>query len=395
MKILYVVSNINTASQGIGGHYYSMLATSEALAKQNEVTILNIGTEESLALKAAKDKVVNIVDENLSTIKLLFRLIKFLKSNHFDTIHTFDDLAYFYVRVANISVKAPVVLTKCGGVNPRYYPFCKNVIHYSQENYKYFAAKKKFAKTKNYFIPNRVNPFRQDKERIASLSEKYRLNEYDVIFTRISRVGTTYEKSLKQLICLAESCKLENMSTCVLIIGAVVDQDVLKRLKGYSNTLKIFIESDPYYTSNAKELIDVGDVFLGTGRSFMEAALCKKIMFAPLKAHDYPVLVDEKNFMRLFETNFSERGNVSDFDPDSQQVRLRKLFNDQKALSNHKDKLFPFYRENFSLDSKLEVYNDIYKNCKPEEFFKNFYDVFLNYLFVQRRFFISKKLKNN
>ena len=393
MKILYVVSNINTASQGVGGHYYSMLATSEALSRSNEITILNIGTEESLALKSAKNKVENILDANLNTIKLLYQLKRFLKKGHFDAIHVFDDLAYFYIRVANLFLKTPIVLTKCGGINPQYFPFCRNIIFYSKENLKFFSAKKKYAKTRSYYIPNRVNPFKQDKRRIASLSEKHELERYDIIFTRISRVGTTYKNSLKQLIDLAESCNLINKSACVLIIGTVVDKEVFNEIQSYSTKIEVFLETDPYYTSNAKELIDIGHVFLGTGRSFMEAALSNKIMLAPLKHQSLPILVNENNFEKLFETNFSERGDVYNFDQDLQKKQLEELLNVEENISSYRKKLFPLFDKNFSINQKVNEYEEIYRKSQYEVEYTNLYDVILNYLFVQRRFFISKKLK--
>ena len=393
MKILYVVSNINTASKGNGGHYYSMLATAEALGVSNDVVVLNIGTEKSIALKDATPPVVNILQPRLNTWKLLKELNIFLKKSNFEVIHSFDDLAFFYLRIAAARRKIPVVLTKCGGVNPKYFPFCKTLVTFSEENRNFFRSQRKFLKANIHLIPNRVSPFKQDVERIKTLSEKHQLASFDVVFTRISRIGLTYQKTLKQLIHLAASCSLEGKNTCVLVIGTVVDNQVLRELKECAKDICIRIEDDPYYTRNAKELIDVGDVVVGTGRSFMEAALQKKIMFAPLKENDFPVLVDDKNFSRLFKTNFSERGNVDNFDPDLQMDFLKNLLVKRSVRESFSENMYDLFKGNFDIREKVKLYEKIYSqefSCSSPKFI----DVFLHYLFIQRRFFISKKIRN-
>ena len=393
MNILYVVSNINTASKGNGGHYYSMLATAEALGVSNNVVVLNIGTEKSIALKDARPPVVNILQPRLDTWKLLKELNIFLKKSDFEVIHSFDDLAFFYLRIAAARRKIPVVLTKCGGVNPKYFPFCKTLVTFSEENQNFFRSQKKFLKTNIYLIPNRVNSFKQDEKRIRSLSQKHDLTNYDIVFTRISRIGLTYQKTLKQLINLAAACSLEGKKTCVLVIGTVVDHQVLRDIRTHAKDISLKIEDDPFFTRNAKELIDIGDVFVGTGRSFMEAALQRKIMFAPLQENNFPVLVDEKNFPSLFCTNFSERGHVDNFDPSMQLKFLKKLLVEKSVRKSFSENMYTLYKENFDVREKVDLYKKIYAESEITTPLK-LKDLFIHYLFIQRRFFISKMVKN-
>lgn len=389
MKILYIVSNINTASRGNGGHYYSMLATAEALKDGNEVFILNIGTSESIALQKTKFKIINIVDSKLRTSRLLKNLNEFLQENPVDIIHSFDDLAFFYSRTISVWRKIPIVLTKCGGVNPRYYPFCRNLVTFSLENTIFFKKEKKFRKSTINLIPNRVKPFMTDSTRIQELKGKHDLFQYDIVFLRISRIGKQYEKSAKQLINCVAALNIKGFKTCILFIGTVVDNSVLEELKKFNLGVKTKFETDAYFTKNAKELLDVADVVLGTGRSFMEAALHDKIMLAPLQNEALPILVTEDNFEMLLAMNFSERGKVNDFQPQMQINFLQDLLVNKSEKKLYLSRMKTLYNGNFNIESKREYYQYLYNQLKYE-FSPAPYDTVLNYLFLQRRFVLSK-----
>lgn len=387
MTIAYIASNINTASKGNGGHYYSMLATAGVLEKSNRVLVLNIGTAESIALERTELEVINIIDPHLRTFSLLKRLNKILKQNSVDIIHSFDDLSFFYSRTVSVWRKIPIILTKCGGVNPRYYPFCRNLITFSVENTAYFRSKKKFKNSHICLIPNRVKPFTTDFPRVKELQDKHDLHQYDFVFLRISRIGKQYEKSARQLINLVKVLNNKGLNIGILFLGTVVDNHVLEELKKLVLDVKIKFETDAYFTKNAKELLDVADVVLGTGRSFMEAALKDKIMLAPLKNKAFPVLVTEENFRILLATNFSERGKIDNFQPDIQTLKdlLIKKSGRERYLSRMKE----LYNDNFNIESTREYYQNLY-NQMEYKFLPAPFDTILNYFFVQRRFVLSK-----
>jgi hypothetical protein len=392
MKIIYIISTIASQNNGNGGHYYSLLSTATAIKQIHEVKVINIGTQKSFALLNSNLDIINITDSKLSNYKLLKDLYKTIKNDQADVIHAFDSLGYFYARIINIALKLPLILTKCGGSNPKYYyPYCKNFINYSIENVEFFKAKNKFKTANHYLIPNRTSPFENDETRIKKLKDKYNLENYDSVFLRIARIGYAYKNSILQLLNLVHECTKYNIKCCVLLIGTVEDNSILEEIKKY-NTETLFIENDTYFTRNSKELIEIADVVLGTGRSFMEAALKQKIMLAPIIDQKFPILVKPENFNELFKTNFSERGRFSNFNDQKNLSDLIDLLSNKSKRDAFINETNNLYDYNFNIQEKLSVYDSIYKELKFNRSI-NFIDSFQNYLFVLKKFFQSKSSK--
>ena len=394
MKITYIISNINSQSKGNGGHYYSLLSTISMLKNVHEIKIINIGTQNSIAFRNEGKKIINIIDNKLNNFKLLVRLYKHIKTDQPHVLHAFDEFAYFYVRIISVLLKIPVILTKCGGVNPKYfYPFCKNFIIYSRENLNYFKAQRRYVNSIIYLIPNRILPFENDIVRISELQEKFPLRNYRFIFLRIGRIGPAYKKSTIELINVVEECNKSNLKSCLLLIGIIEDFAILKEIQSYQKK-NVFIETDNYYTQNAKELIDIADIVLGTGRSLMEAALKDKIILAPVNNGSNIVLVDDNNFEELFKTNFSERGLLKNFDP---QLEINKLINiiefpdiREKVIKGNR----LLFNENFNLEYALNTYNELYNSIKFKYSFKVL-DTLLNYIFLIIFFRANKSIAKN
>lgn len=390
MKITYIISNIATQSEGNGGHYYSLLVTAASVKRLHEVKIINIGTSESLALQSSDLEILNIIDRKLRNIKLIRYLCLAIKNDPPNVIHAFDYHAYFYARLISILYRIPVILTKCGGKDPRfYYPFCRNLINYSVENDSYFKSKRKYKKANLYLIPNRISPFKDDDIRIKKIKDKYNLENYDYIFLRIARIGPAYKKSIIQLGNLITEYKKSNINICLLIIGTLEDANTLEEIKNNISS-DLFIENDPYFTKNSKEIISVADVVLGTGRSFMEAAIKHKIMLAPLKNHTFPALVTLNNFDELFKTNFSERGYIVNFNDQENIHNLYTLLTNKREKEIFIEKSSKLYEENFNIEKKLPLYDMIYSQIKFQRSL-NFIDSFLNYLFILKVYLQQKR----
>jgi glycosyltransferase involved in cell wall biosynthesis len=281
------------------------------------------------------------------------------------------------------------VLTKCGGPNPKfYYPKSKNLITYSEENFRYFKSKKKYKKSNIYLIPNRVTYSKQDEERIGELNSTYRLGGYDYVFLRIARIGNAYKKTIKQLLNLHEKLA-KDFRCCTLIIGSIEDETVYKDLKKNQQEHVHFITENKY-TIKANELIDVADVVLGTGRSFMEAAIQKKLMLATIANSDYPILVNEDNFKQLSGFNFSPRAIIND---SNEQKTLSAIQNVLSAKNQYKEFVqlnIKMFNSSFKVDEVVGKYIDIYKNIEFK-YRVNLLDTIKNVLFLVRVYNQNKK----
>lgn len=305
MKVIFFISS---SMQGKGGHYYSLLETASKLTSHCETLIVSIGVIKSPVLSKFDGRYVH-VDETgvLNTFKAIKKVLNGEKA---DIYHAFDSRAFFYVRILSLMDGTPNVLTKCGGANAKHYPVCDELILYSRENLEYYKNNKNFDHTNITFLPNRVSPPMQDRQRIEDISEK--LVENVPVILRIARLSTSYEDSILQSIKLIEMLAEKNITAQLIVVGVVQDIEVFNRLIAYETKYVSFYVEDEYNT-NASELIDLADIVVGTGRGFMEAACLGKVMLAPTKDLSIPVLVNENNFLEIFRFNFSQRfiSNVS------------------------------------------------------------------------------------
>src|SRR5690554_4915605 len=116
MKIVYV---IYVGGHGRGGHAYSLLETATQVGNKLDIAIVSIGLNKSPVLERADDKYFHIKDQGVfKTVKCLFELID---KNRFTIIHAFDTRSFLYARLVSIKSNLPLLLTKCGGPNPKRY----------------------------------------------------------------------------------------------------------------------------------------------------------------------------------------------------------------------------------------------------------------------------------
>lgn len=386
MKIAFVISCINSKSEGGGGHYYSLLETVFQVSKKHETLIISIGNIKPKVLDIYNGKLYNLnLNKNIN--RPLRGLSKIVKKEGVDVLHAFDDLAFFWTRTVSYQEKIKSCLTKCGGRNPKfYYPISNSLINFSKENYSYFKTKKKFASSKLFFVPNRLRAFNSDEERILSLYKELPVEiQNSFKFLRISRLGKYYQKSAEQLIRLVKKLRSDNINSCVIFVGKIESLEVYEELKILGQDCVFFFTSDEY-TSDAKELIDVSDAVLGTGRSFMEASSKGKILFAPSLDADIPVLINKDNFEEAFFFNFSERISFSNLDLGSNYNQLKNLIFDAQLKKQYATFSYSLFKQYFDSDLLADKMTYIYKVCSVEK--RNYMDLFLHRTFLLRKLYI-------
>ena len=357
-KIVYLIYSTNI---GLGGHYYSLLALSNSLRFDNDISIINIGYLFSKALENQQFKTYFIKHRNLiTTCILLKRLIEKLKP---DIIHSFDPPSLALLKLIMRKKKLKHIHTHCGGPNPKFFPTIKNLILFSQENYQFFKKNKCYHDSNIYLIPNRVLPIKTDSKRINML-----LNEANFefpIFLRICRINQYYIQSLIQSIKLVEKLRNRGIKANLIIIGVPLARDVLKFIKKYENNyIKIFIQEN--FTINANELIDIADFVIGTGRSLMEGAYFSKVILVPQKDKFVPLLVDNETFKTSFDVNFSERTRYNKYNEEINFNKIVQCIEDEieyKKLARFIKSKSEIY---FEISNKIKLYKKIYKKIESD-----------------------------
>lgn len=382
MKILYIISTVNSKKKGIGGHYYSLLTTANTLSKIHDVHIIHIGPFNSIALSDTQLNLDEIISKKYNTLYIFRKLNELIKKIKPDILHSFDIPSHFFSRIISFKYKIPNILTKCGGENPKvYFPFAGNLILFSKENETYFVNSNKFRNTKIHLIPNRVSKIKVDDKRINELKEIVDFKKYDYIILRITRIGFYYNNVNNQLVKFFKELRKKDINCCLLFIGTVENIEVKDLL--LKETEHLYVISEPSFTTNAKALIDVADIVHGTGRSFMEASSYSKIMLVPTANLKYPVLFNKENYIDILNHNISGR-YIEKYNNDEQTISeiidLLKNKNNQKEIKEFTKNA---YNQYFNIETVIEKYDEIYSNLKYNKSMK-FIDFMLNYLFIKK-----------
>ncbi|MBO7636563.1 MAG: hypothetical protein J6S89_08285 [Paludibacteraceae bacterium] len=360
-SILFV---INTFSD-IGGHYYSLVTTATALSMQYRVYIVNVG-EKPAPIISNTDIPHSYVYSDLKNQGSVTRQItRIVKSQHAEVIHAFDQVSYFLSFFTAWRCGIPLVATKCGGPVSPNYPYINNIVVFTKEDQTFFNSKLNCNESQIALIPNRVIPFQQDKDRIDSLRKVCNIEDKRVIL-RIGRIDPFYYETSKQSINLAKALHELDPSFVLLIVGNVVDNETLGKMRqdAYGCDFIYFV-TDRKFTLDAKQLIDIAEIVVGTGRGFMEACSLGKTMMAPNKGNLYPTMMTDDIFDEVFYYNFSERYKGRDYSP----TEIIEMINHSKGES------LSWFDHYFS-SSKIEpLYSSFYDNLKPTKYYKIFKDI--------------------
>lgn len=381
MKIIYFIS---TVGHGLGGHFHSLNTIASEMSKSNEVIVVNIGVKPSSVFSDCQFDYRFIEFKGFNFLQTLLKLKKIVKIENPDILHAFDLEAFSFVRILSLLYKKVNFLNKCGGPNPkRYFPHCSNLILFSKENFNFFINSSNFKNTKLFLIPNRVNEVRIDFSRIESFKLKYKIANINLL--RISRIGRHYESSILQSINLLVWLKSQDIEVKLIIIGAIQDQTIYEKLVEYAKNndveQEIIFETSEEFTNNARELLTLGDMVIGTGRNFMEASSLDIKLLVPSIEGNYPIIVTNTNFDQVFLTNFSPRTLIKGFGENQNLSEIKEVLLRKSNFSSKK-----WFDEYFSSDKVLEKYSNAYLNSNKFNFRLTSKGLLVNIIYSIRTF---------
>lgn len=362
MRILFFIS---VQGHGRGGHFHSLDHISRKLGAQHEVGIITIGIPRSRLIMNSPFFVAHIDFRGYNILSLWERLRNITNSFKPDIYHCFDNNSYNLIRLFYCSRNNKIVLTKCGGPNFSRFPYVKNLVTFSVENYDWFKGNMKYKLSNIYFLPNRVNPVQLKED-----FQPFKKDHDSFTFIRICRIGYKYQKSIKdsmRLIARLHSFGLTNSK--LLIIGVISDNVLFNEIA--SNELvsegHVILLTDDVYTNEASKMLYLADAVVGTGRGLMEASSLGKPVLTINQNDEIPVLIDESTFEEAFRTNFSERNQFVKFDKGMNLEKIRRLVNDKDyycRIGKYSKMLFDRY---FCLDEALIKYNDVYESAQKSQ----------------------------
>jgi glycosyltransferase involved in cell wall biosynthesis len=331
------------------------------MASGHHIGIISFGPSTSPILQNNPHFLRHVLFNGFDLLRARRLLADVLKSFKPDIIHFFDSSCYSVIPWLLNVKKFKLVLNKCGGPNLHSYPYAKNIIVFSYENYAWFLSNVKFAQANIALIPNRVNPIALDPAR-----RPVEKPHNSFVFVRICRIGTEYRKSIEDSIRLLSLMhKRGNIHTQLFVIGAVENQSVFSHLLSLASPLKdsIHFLTNPHITKEASNMLYLADAVVGTGRGLMEAASLGIPLLAINSTDNYPVLIDHGNFFDAFKTNFSQRNLFHNYNHDHNIDKISMLLNDKSywhKLSHHSSQVFEQY---FDVKSSLSKYTSFYNQA--------------------------------
>lgn len=360
MKILFFIS-IHRPGLGMGGHFHSLNHISRELGIKHEVKIVTIGCKYSPILVSNPHFLKHYEFNGLNTLGL-YKYIKIIMLQFKpDIYHFFDYSSYNVLRLLIGSKRHKVIMNKCGGPNYKW-PFVNNFILFSQENYDWYKADKKFKDAQIHLIPNRVQKIRIDNSFKPIIKNTDSFN-----FVRICRIGIKYKKTIQDSINLILYLhKRGCVNTKLFIIGAIEDQLIFSELK---NTIKnmggvITLLTENQYTKEASKMLYLADACIGTGRGFMEASSIGIPLLSFNADDDYPILITEKNFADVFKTNFSERNRIQEFNSVENLINIEKMVKEKNYYIHLSEFSVACFNKHFNVDVVLKEYTEVYANAE-------------------------------
>lgn len=356
MKILFFIS---VHGHGRGGHFHSLNHISQKIGEQHEVKIISFGPGRSDIIEANPHFHQHIKFKGFDLFKLMNIIKKESRVFNPDIYHCFDEGSYNIVRLIIPSNKYKIVLSKCGGPNPIYYPTVNNLILFSLENQKWFQSQNKFRRANIHLIPNRVKPLII----IPKFYQREKISN-EFVFMRICRIGHSYKKSIQDSINLISILLARGLNKIKLyVIGVVQDADVFEKFNNHElvkNGNVIFL-TDTTYTTEASKMLYLADVVIGTGRGLMEASSLGKPMLSIDKNGEIPILLTGTYFNDAFETNFSERNAFDNLNNIQNINNITQLITDKNYYKDISEFTSICFDKHFNLDKVSEAYPNVYE----------------------------------
>ena len=355
-RIMMIIGIFGTAK---GGHTWSFRTVHKALSAHHDISVVEISGRRAPELADLPGSHDHVMIDPLQPWRTSKALAQIIEQRRPQILHSFDArVDYFTTRLSN-RFKLPLILTKCGGGAKRPNTFVADaVIVFNAVEVDLLAKGHGTGPRPTALIPNRVEPFDCDAGKIAELDA---LISHDGLrILRISRINRTYADTFFQGMNLCRRLNEDGVPTTIIIVGVVEDEYVVSQIKQHGGDQVVLI-TDPHFTTNAKVLIDVAQINIGTGRSLMEAAHRQRVLLTLQQDSEMPVLVTQDNFESLLATNFSPRNRAKGFSPTANWEAILKLCRDPQQLSEFKATSKAYFDTRFDVSVVPEKYEEIYQ----------------------------------
>jgi glycosyltransferase involved in cell wall biosynthesis len=295
-------------------------------------------------------------------ILILFRLIKILKKEKPQILHTFMFTSNTWGRLAGILCRVPFIIAseRSADLWKKWYhilidkillKFTDKIVCNSEEVRKIYFKKIDGKEEKFEVIYNGI-----EIEKYEKLKENPELkNELKIKNEKIILTGgrLSFEKNLETFLYIAKNVKKEFSEVKFIIVGEGEEKEKLLKL-----TDKLDLKNDVIFTgyrSDLPQLIKISDIIVlislweGMPNLIIEGMLCKKPVICTeigggreiIKDRETGFLVNPKDIQKIVE-------------------RILTLLKNPEIFEKMGEKGYNFIKENFSLERMIQNYENLY-----------------------------------
>jgi len=360
MKVLYLISSLG---HGQGGHLYSLRDLVKSLDRHRMepvIAVMGDGVPTRVLDNLACRKYFFLMRRADEMSSVLDRLVEVARAERPDVIHSCSNTALFCAMHLSRIFRLPFLHTQPHGLKPDHFPRIPALIAYSEEGASYFADDPRYRDMEIICAPNRVAAIVPDRERSERLKRELNF-PHGLVFLRIARICEMYRESFLKSITLVQKLNEEGIAANLLIVGVNEQPWICEELRRHENE-RMRLVTDDAFTHDADDLMDIADVVIGAGSSFMAAASLGKLLLTTPSFARLPVLVDEGNFDRLLSINFrstSPRLAGPSHDEHERYAALKKVLGSASARDAYRKFSLDCFRRHFDVRSFMPRYERI------------------------------------
>lgn len=381
MKIAYFIHNFG---HGRGGHFFSLKEIRGHMPNPGELLVIG---DKDTPIFDGKNYFIDFKSGYFNALKKAKKILKYKGITH---LHSFDYQSLIFCNVLSYFCHIPHIHTKPGGPSPKvYFPLVRYLTIFSKEDLKSFKSRRNYFLEKISLISNRVTPFNFNKKLQEEI--RFKAGEKKIVL-RITRISEKYIFSIFQTIELSRWLNQNGINSIPVIVGVIQEKSAYLKLIKYIGDGEVLIFTEDKYTVNGKAILGCGDFVVGTGRSFMEAAFAKTILFAPSENMKLPIFVTSENYNLVAHSNYSGRGIYEDCRRSAE--KLFQCINKSSVRSEYDRRIKEIYLRDFDIGNGISSYLETYNLAvKPDNVIILTSNVIFLFLRKFIYFILNKKIK--
>ncbi|MFW5824162.1 MAG: hypothetical protein ACOCVV_04275 [Marinobacter sp.] len=366
--LVFCISSYKGVNTGVGGHYRSVREIADMLQPEFDVRVLTFGNLPSPVL-ADKPYYRHVPAGSSANPLTWVRLRRARKALDLDSPE-----GVLYLTVGHLPAYIPVLLCMAPGsgpvahVKPGGPSFPRSYIYngipmmvFSRQDYELFAGHDD--RRPLMVAPGRVSKPPYDPQYLKQAVPQFLGAKDRLRLLTVCRVAREKEASIRMMYGALENVRGDLVS---IHIGIPQSPGLLKELERMPLPFAHHLAVTDQAVDTAARAIHECDLFIGLGRSAIEAMALGKIPFVPVNDHQGKprlVAVTADNW-RVFDIyNFTDRTPISELEQAGQVVTIEEVVSDYQRWGCLGDELHEIYENHLSVQSSAVIWRSFCDNA--------------------------------